>query len=195
MGGNKRVCARGPVREARALAPVVFTRLNYVTTFLINALVRPLRALLLKPPQNNCRIVYRTKHFRWSIRTVVVVILGALARRKDVVHRTDALGEAPVHRHHLELGRSDLGDVALDVALVRVTGPHQLRVHQHFACTPPGQLLVVVVNFGTIQKRFQEQQTNAHADRRHMAKHTKQSMKFVRVCDLIELLVFVDKLQ
>lgn len=195
MGGNKRVCVcMGPCERGACACASCFYAVKLCYDISHKRARAAVTSVVTQAATNNCRIVYRTKHFRWSIRTVVVVILGALARRKDVVHRTDALGEAPVHRHHLELGRSDLGDVALDVALVRVTGPHQLRVHQHFACTPPGQFLVVV-NFGTIQKRFQEQQTNAHADRRHMAKQTKQSMKFVRVCDLIELLLLVDKLQ
>lgn len=67
------------------------------------------------------------------ILTVVIVILGSIARRVDIIEVTRALRILAIGGRNLELLGADLGDPTLYIALGGISHPHQLGVLQHFA--------------------------------------------------------------
>lgn len=66
--------------------------------------------------------------------TVIIVVLGSIAGREYVVHRTDPFRFVGLQRLHLKLiGAANLRYSALYVALPVVTHPHRLIVHDSSA--------------------------------------------------------------
>lgn len=72
------------------------------------------------------------KLFSLEVLTVIVVVLGSIARRMDVIIVTRALWILPIGGRNLELLGADLCDPALYIAFSGISHPHQLGVLQHF---------------------------------------------------------------